>query len=308
MGMSLLDWAQALVGAPRCADLAALVQTVRDPVAFLSADSFRARGDGVIYPGLPYHFNSDGDVADAAVRNAALPYSVPVARNAMTPTEAQAVARLLLAYYKTPAVVRSCPVAVAWAYPEGRARAFASLGFYLANVATVDAATAAVVRDAFVAALDGTAVDSVTAYAAARAVAGAVVPVLDAATWIPLWRWAADSRAAVGTRVVAMQALTAIIRRGSLLPAQVRAAATLADVVRALVVARAPTLPAASRELFIAEAQALLGFVNDALSNAAAPTPPRPPKARPWSGWWVVAGAAGAVAVVGAAVYHRRHA
>ncbi len=108
-------------------------------------------------------------------------------------------------------------------------------------------------------------------YAAAHVVYQSRDASLDAMAWIPLWQWAVGGpvgAAPVRTRVMAMQAIQAIIRRQRLLPAQLRAADSLAAVLRGLVLARAPSINPAERDLYLSEADATVGAVAAALAKA----------------------------------------
>lgn len=295
--MGILDW----ITQPRCEELAPLAESLKDPLAHVLGP----RAD-MIYPGSPHP-----------------PERLYVPRQVfMTPAEVQAAARLLVVHYKYPNGGLDCLATAGWSAPAARVRAFDAIREYGRlrgfDATTAPAATAALLG-AFgdAAASKAGAIEAAVVYAAAQVVLESRTAALDAETWLPLWRWALGGphgAAAVRTRVMAMKALQAIIRRGALRPAQVRAAAPMADVLRELVVGRAPSVQAAERPYFLAEADATVGAINFALAQAAL-AEGRPPGPDPLTtaaaqrhAWpWIAAGVA-AVAVVGGVAYRRRRA
>jgi hypothetical protein len=137
-----------------------------------------------------------------------------------------------------------------------------------------------------------------------------VYPRFDRLVWLPLWGWALGGpagNAAVRTRVFAMKTLQTVLGRGQLFPAEIRAADPMAEVLRRLVMQRAPSIPAAERDWYLAEAQAVVGRI--AIANAAAsmaeaagggnvPMPPvTPPPVADLPTWLVPVG--GALVAVG---------
>lgn len=146
-------------------------------------------------------------------------------------------------------------------------------------------------------------------YAAADVVRQSKDSSLDALTWLLLWQWAVggpNGNASVRARVMAMKAIQAVLRRGALLPGQIRAADSLAAVLQGLVNARAPNVSAAERDWFLSEAAATVGAVASArialevAAGGGGYVPPVPPPSAPAAGWVVpTAVAAGAVVVLG---------
>jgi hypothetical protein len=148
-------------------------------------------------------------------------------------------------------------------------------------------------------------------YAAAQVVLDSKDSSLDALTWLLLWQWAVggpNGNASPRTRVLAMKAIQAVLRRKALLPGQIRAANSLAAVLQQLVVARAPQVSAAERDWFLSEADATVGAVASAQFEVESAgyfpdvnTPALPAAVMP--SWIPVAAAAGAsLALVGGAV------
>lgn len=342
--MSILDWFKQ----PTCAELAPLVVALKDPLAYLDSDG-TAGGDSGYFPpvttmgavgvvpnyvnvdysvhdGWPSPFRADGEF-DAALRDdptARLPYRRPVSRALLVnASEIDTATRLLQVYYATPNALRLCPIAQGWYHARGRVRALDAIGAY-GKLRGFDAATTPAVTGVLLKVFDNAAGsktgsrETEVVYAAAQIVLDARTSSLDAATWLPLWRWALggpNGNASVRTRVMAMKAIQAVIRRGALLPRQVLAAATMADVLQQLVAGRAPSVAAAERAFFLSEADATVGAVNFALTQAALAEgkPPawRPPLSSVASrrvAWWIAGAAAvAATAVGGVAVYRRAH-
>lgn len=293
--MGILDWFTQ----PTCEELDALALSVRDFGAHVIPLPLAT---GTLRPGPP-------GGPQLMISRAVL----------SSPEEVNAAATLLTTAVKSPGYLTSC-AAVGWTFPVGQTRALEALTVYGQlrgfGADTVDAVTKALLavfdNAAASKALDAPAAPVV--YAAAQVVLEARTASLDAATWLPLWRWALggpQGRAAVRTRVMTMKALQAILRRGSLTPRQVLMAASMADVLQQLVAQRAPGVPTAEQAFFRAEAQALVGAINFARAQAAA-AEGLPPGATPLSPrvrtrLWAAA-VTSVVVAVGAAMYYRRHA
>lgn len=337
--MSILDWFKQ----PTCAELTPLVMALRDPLAYLDTDGSEGpifltfgsrRGlcditglsqstfDYSVHAGWSANFTPGGDfVLDRVNCGEAAPYRRPVSREVLTnASEVIAAVRLLMVYYATPGALRLCPAAQGWFHARGRVRALTGIAAFGAGYG-FGPDTAPVVTKALLkvfadpAGSKANAKETEVVYAAAQVVLDARTPVLDAATWLPVWRWALggpNGSASVRTRVMAMKAIQAIIRRGVLMPRQVLAAATMADVLQQLVAGRAPSVAAGERAFFLSEADATVGAVNFALTQAALAEgkPPawRPPSPAVRVGWWVVGVAAAAAVTVGGAAIavHRR--
>ncbi len=333
--MSILDWFKQ----PTCAELAPLVVALKDPLAYLDTDGSEGPGftmqvggaytgvgwqtfDYDVHAGWPSKFTAEGafqlDHVNAPEER--LPVRRVVSRAVLTTAaEVNTAARLLAVYYATPNALRLCPIAQGWFHARGRVRALtaisafgAAYGFGADTAPAVTEVLLKIFADAAGSKLGSRETEVV--YAAAQVVRDSRTPALDAATWLPLWRWALggpNGGASVRTRVAAMKAIQAVIRRGALLPRQLLAASAMADVLQQLVTGRAPSVAAAERAFFLSEADATVGAVNFALTQAAL-AEGKPPGWRPASsttraGWWIV-GAAAAVAVTagGAAIVHRR--
>lgn len=318
-----------------CADIERRLNAVIDPLHYLDSDG--TAGPNFQYaiqrPGVPDMFSSPVTV-DYTVKFGApsLPYRRPVVRRPSNANEASIVVWLLWLYYGGEREsLRACPAGQGLYHTAGRADALEKLGKYLAanrrNPVALDAVMTGTLQRVLVLIFEDPSAgraygkdDSVVA--AATGIIDAV-PTFDRAVWLPLWGWALGgpaAKATVRTRVFAMKALQTILRRGGLFPAEVRAADPMAEVLRQLVVARAPSVPANEREFYLAEAQALVGAI--AAANAAAalaetqapgtPIPPvdasgvkPPPTMIPT--WVPIAGAvAAAIGAVAVALRHRR--
>ena len=318
-----------------CADIERRLATVIDPFHHLDSDGGTGPSFNVIIqePGTPSVFPRPITV-DYKVQFGApsLPYRRPLVRRPSNAAEASVVVWLLWLYYGGEREsLRLCPFAQGLYHTAGRADALEKLARYLAsnrrNPVALDAVTAGMLTSVMVRIFEDPSAgraygkdDSVVA--AATEIVDAT-PMFDRAAWLPLWGWALGgpaAKAAIRTRVFAMKSLQTILRRGGLFPAEVRAADPMAEVLRQLVVARAPSVPANERELYLAEAQALVGSIAAANAAAAlvetqspgAPVPPvdasgvrPPPGAIPI--WVPIAGAVAAAAgLVGLAFRRRR--
>lgn len=328
-GMGILDWFKQ----PTCEELAVLVLALKDPLAYLDTDGgagpvFTTWGyqsfDYSVHAGWPSKFTPAGaflyDPVNAPEEQ--LPTRRPVARAILaTADEVRTAARLLAVYYATPNALRLCPAAQGWFHARGRARALDAIAAYGRAYGFDAGGVAAPVTDVLLKVFAAPAASKSTAStenaviaAAAQVVWSARTATLDAATWLPLWRWALggpDGNAAPRTRVLAMQALEAILRRGTLTPQQILMASSLADVLQQLVAQRAQAISAAERGFFLSEASALVAEVTIARQRAVAamPTAAIVPSA-PLPSWvsWFAAAAVAAAAVGGAVAFRRRFA
>jgi hypothetical protein len=289
-----------------CRQVDALVATVRDPLRHLRTD-----GSGKLPAAqhplveLSVHLGGANDRDYLAVSRASL----------STPEQAIAAASLLNMYYDSPSTLQTCARARGWLFPRARVRTLQGLasfakspGFGGAAVPAVGPVSYALLR--IFGDPSGSRAPSFRQYdtevvaAATDVVRESKTPVFDGATWIPLWGWAlggAQGQASVRTRVFAMKAIQAILRRRALLPGQIRAADSMAAVLRQLVEARAPTIPVAERDLFLSEAAATVGAVAQAQIEVEGGGWTPPPPAAP--AWLLPSLAAGAgLLVVGGAV------
>lgn len=315
-----------------CADIERRLAAVIDPFHHLDSDGTAGPNFQVIIqePGVPAAFPRPMTV-DYKVKFGApnLPYRRPVVRRPSNAAEASIVVWLLWLYYGGEREsLRTCPAAQGLYHTAGRVDALEKLARYLAsnkrNPVALDAVSAGTLQRVLVLIFEdptaGRAFGKDDAVVAAATEIVDAIPLFDRATWLPLWGWALGgpaAKAAIRTRVFAMKSLQTILRRGGLFPAEVRAADPMAEVLRQLVVQRAPSVPANERELYLAEAQALVGAI--AAANAAAaltetntPIPPvdasgvRPPPAE-IPVWVPVGGAvAAAIGLVALAVRRRR--
>lgn len=313
-----------------CADIERRLRAVIDPLHHLDSDGTAGPSFNVIIqePGTPSMFSRPIAV-DYKVQFGppALPYRRPVVRRPSNASEAAVVVWLLWIYYGGEREsLRLCPFAQGLYHTAGRADALEKLAKYLAankrNPVALDAVTAGTLQRILVLIFEDPSAgraygkdDSVVA--AATEIVDAT-PLFDRAAWLPLWGWALGgpaAKAAIRTRVFAMKSLQTILRRGGLFPAEVRAADPMAEVLRQLVVARAPSVPANEREFYLAEAQALVGSIAAANVAAAmieaqspgAPIPPVRPPAGAIPIWVPIAGAVAAAAgLVGLAFRRRR--
>lgn len=309
---------------PSCDQLTALVTVVKDPLWHLQTD-------GTAGPAWQKYIGPAGgggasttvgfqlEPVDYAVHfgPAALPRRRPVSRGFYTNIDEVMVAlRLLQTYYETPNDLRLCPAAQGWYHVSGRVRALDALATYGASPGFVRGGPAAVGQMLYVllrifgdprGSKSGDRETEVVA-AAANLVLKSNTGTFDSAVWLPLWGWAnggAYGNASVRTRVFAMKALQAILRRDRLLPGQVRAADTAAAILQQLVAGRAPSIPVTERELFLSEAAALVGavasaMINDEMSASNGGLPAPAPPATPVWVWPTVAAGAGLLAVGGA--------
>lgn len=155
-------------------------------------------------------------------------------------------------------------------------------------------------------------------YAVAQIVLDSKDSSLDTLTWLPLWRWALggpQGGASTRTRVMAMKAIQAILRRGTLLPGELIKADGLATLLNQLVMGRAPGIPAAEREWYLSEAAATLGAAAAARAAAATnagggqvPGTLPVPAATGWPVWTPVAviGGVGVLLIGGLTVFALR--
>jgi len=266
-----------------CADIERRLNTVIDPWHYLDSDG----GTGPMFqvviqdPAVSAVLRRPV-IVDYKVKlgGPALPYRRPVVRRPANAAEASIIVWLLSLYYSGEREsLRLCPFAQGLYHTAGRADALEKLAKYLAankrNPVVLDAVTTGVLQRVILQILEdpsaGRAFGKDDAVIAAATEIIDAAPTFDRAAWLPLWGWALGgpaAKAAIRTRVLAMKALQSILRRGGLFPAEVRAADPMAEVLRQLVVARAPSIPANERELYLAEAQALVGAI--ATANVAA--------------------------------------
>lgn len=251
-----------------------------------------------------------------------LPCKVPVSRATFSDSaQLNAGVALLTLSYTDPAF-GACHATSAWQTPAGRAQALkpiqawaAAKGFTALNPLSYAVQTLLLkVLEDPTGSRPGSRMTEVPA-AAAEVVRTSKTSFFDAALWVPLWTWAVggpNGGASARTRSFAMKALEAILRRGTLFPAQIRAADSLAAVLNNIVQTGATTLSMSERELYRAEATALLGEVQAALYRlevtglAPAPSLP-PPAAVPWSLIALGVGATGLL-VGGIILFNRRRA
>lgn len=227
-----------------------------------------------------------------------LPCKVPVSRAVFSDAGQLNTGIALLTLSYTDPAFGACHAVSAWQTPAGRVQALkpiqawaASKGFTALNPLSyaVQAVLLKVLEDP-TGSRPGSRMTEVPA-AAAEVVRTSKTSFFDAALWVPLWTWAVggpNGGASARTRSFAMQALEAILRRGTLFPAQIRAADSLAAVLNNIVQTGATTLSMSERALYRAEATALLGEVQEALYRlevaGLAPAPSAPPPATvPWS-------------------------
>lgn len=306
--MSLLDWFTDITSGPSCDTVAAWVAVIRDPFNSVYWQGDAQTGGYVLVPGR--------------APDPARSYFIVSRSLFASSDDVQAATKLLRAIYKTPRSA-SCADTIGLVSATGRARMLDALSSYsgqftAADVAAVTEVLAIVLADP-PGPYDDTAAsrapgarEAAVVYAATKLVLSSPHSGFDQATWLPLWRWALGGpggQAGVGVRIGAMKALQAILRRGSLTPRQVLMASSMADVLRQLVEQRAVSLPAAQRELFLAEANALWGAMRLALLQAAQAAPASAAVANTavtLRRWWLPVAAAAAVTAVAIGVYRRR--
>lgn len=318
-----------------CADIERRLAAVIDPLHHLESDGTAGPNFQVIIPdpSAPRelaHLRPMTVSYTVRFGPPSVPYRRPVVRRPNNASEAAVIVWLLWLYYGGEREsLRLCPGAQGLYHTAGRADALEKLAKYLAsnkrNPVALDAVTAGTLQRVLVLIFEdptaGRAFGKDDAVVAAATEIVDAIPLFDRAVWLPLWGWALGgpaAKAAIRTRVFAMKSLQTILNRGGLLPAQVRAADPMAEVLRQLVVQRAPNVPANEREWYLAEAQALVGTIASAntaaaMTEADAAMPPvdaggvRRPLEIPT--WAPVGGAAAVVAgLVALAVRQRRRA
>lgn len=314
-----------------CADIERRLNAVIDPFHYLDSDGGTGPTFQVIIqePGTPSMFSRPIPV-DYKVKFGApsLPYRRPLVRRPQNAVEASVVVWLLSLYYGGEREsLRLCPGAQGLYHTAGRADALEKLAKYLAsnrrNPVALDAVTVGMLQRVLTKVFEDPSAgraygkdDSVVA--AATEIVDAT-PIFDRALWLPLWGWALGgpaASAAIRTRVFAMKALQSILRRGGLFPAEVRAADPMAEVLRQLVTARVPNVATNERELYLAEAQALVGAIAGANAAAAMTEANTPiPGVAPGGSqpgqipvWMPIVGAVAAVAGLVALAVRRRRA
>lgn len=252
-----------------------------------------------------------------------LPCKVPVSRAVFSDTAQLNLGVTLLTLSYTDPTFGACHAASAWQTPAGRVQALrpiqawaASKGFTALNPQSymVQALLLKVLEDP-TGSRPGSRMTEVAA-AAAEVVRVSKTSFFDANLWVPLWVWAVggpNGGASARTRSLAMQALQAILRRGTLFPAQIRAADSLAAVLNRIVQTGTTALSMSERELYRAEATSLLGEVQAALYRlevaGLAPTPgtATAPASVPWLPIALGVGATGLL-VGGIVLLNRRRA
>lgn len=320
-----------------CAELAALVPLVKDPAFYLTAD-----GSDGSNGWQPIVLQSISTYADYQIHfgvGARKPWERAVSKLTLTsPAEVWADVRLISAYYENPSNLpgwqgsglRTCSDAQGWFFVEGRKRALDGLASYGAAYGFGPDVVGGVVPMLLAIFADPSgsrpgSKETEVVYSAADLVRRARTAALDASMWIPLWGWAVggpNGNAAIRTRVGAMKAIQAILRRKSLMVGQIKAADSLAAVLRGLVTSGAVNVSSAERDLYISEAQATVGAAAAALIQAYADASvgiPPVDKDKPQSwvpswivAYWPIAAAVSAALVAGTAtvatITRRRHA
>lgn len=277
---------------PTCPELTAMATQIAAPFQhMITGESAAVRVDCAQRSYFPSN--------DVRSFPAKLPCKVPVSQLMFSDAAQLNVGVALLTLSYTDPAFGSCHAVAAWQTPAGRVQAlkpiqaWGSTGKGFTSLSPLSYATQSLLLTILndpTGSRPGSRMTEVVA-AAAEVVRTSKTAFFDAALWVPLWAWAVggpDGGASARTRSFAMKALEAILRRGTLFPAQIRAADSLAAVLNNIVQTGARALSMSERELYRAEATALLGEVQAALYRlevaglAPVPTPVASQPTVPW--------------------------